>query len=52
MAKFIYKKKLVGNIEKNIPFLSGFGQAAWSFISSIYKAEWNYLNADDYNKIF
>jgi len=38
MANFIYKRKLVGDIEKDIPFLSGFDQNVWSFISSIYEA--------------
>ena len=38
IADFICNRKLVENMEKNILFLSGFGKAAWSFISSIYKA--------------
>ena len=38
MVDFIRKRKLVDNTEKDILSLFGFGQAAWSFISSIYKA--------------
>jgi len=32
--------------------LNGFGQAAWCFILSIYKARWNILKTDDNNRIF
>ena len=37
IANFIWNKKLADNIEKNILALSGFGQAALSFVSSIYE---------------
>lgn len=37
IADFIYNIKLEGKIEKYFPFLSGFGEATWSFLSSIYK---------------
>ena len=45
MADFIWDIKLVGNIKKNILFLSG-------FISSIYKAGWDLLKTDDHNRMF
>jgi len=38
MADFIQNRKLISNTEKNILVLSGFEQATWSFIGSIYKA--------------
>ena len=52
MANFIWNKNIVGKIEKDIPSLVSFGQAAWSFISSIYEAGWNFLKTDDHNRMF
>jgi len=38
MADFIQNRKLISNTEKDILVFPNFGQAAWFFISSIYKA--------------
>lgn len=39
-------------MECDIPVLEGFGQAAWSFISSVYEAGQDSLKADDLNRTF
>jgi len=49
IANFISNRKLHKN--KKILQLNGFGQAAWYFISSIYKAEWNILKNGNNNRI-
>ena len=52
IADFIYNRKLKNNIEDDIPALTRFSQAAQSFISSIYKVEWDSLKTNNLNKIF
>jgi len=43
---------LKNNTKNDILALSGFDQAAWSFISSIYKDGWNFLKADSHNRTY
>jgi len=50
MADFIHNKKLKNNTEDDILALTGLGQAAWLFISSIYKAEWDFLKSNNLNR--
>ena len=52
MADFIYNRKLEGKTEKDFPFLSEFGEAAWSFLLSIYEAEWDSLKSNKNNRTF
>ena len=46
IANFIKSRKVVNSRANDIPELMGFGKAAWSLISSIYKARWDSLPAD------
>jgi len=39
IANFITNRKLKNKIEKDILYISVFGQAAWTLISFIYKAD-------------
>jgi len=50
MANYIRNKKVKKGKINDI--LKGFGKAAWSFISSIYKSEWNTLYSDKENRLF
>jgi len=50
MANFISNRNL--HKDKKILQLNGFGQAAWHFISSIYKTKWDMLKTDDNNRTF
>lgn len=52
MADFIHNKKSKNNTEDDITALFWFGQTAWSFISSIYKAGWDFLKANNLNGMF
>ena len=52
IANFIWNRNIADKIEKDILSLISFEQTAWSFILSIYKAEWNSLKADNHNRIF
>ena len=38
---FIGNRELKNNRKMDIPFLSGFGQIAFDFVSSIFKRGWN-----------
>jgi len=49
---FISNRELKNNREKNILFLSGFGQIAFDFVSSVFKGGWNQLKINRDNKIF
>ena len=46
IVNFIRSRKVVNSRANNVFELTGFGKAAWSFISSIYKAGWNSLPAN------
>ena len=46
ISDFIGNRELENNREKNISFLSGFGQIVFDFISSIFKRGWNQLKTD------
>jgi len=52
ISDFIGNRELKNNREKNIPFLSGFGQIVFDFVSSIFKKEWDQLKTDRDNKTF
>jgi len=52
MANFIKNRSVDCKLANSITQLKGFGQAAWKFISSIYKAGWNSLNTKDNSKMF
>jgi len=50
MANFIRNRVFLGQTEKNIPAIVGFGQAAWNLILSIYKLEWKNLKTNNNNR--
>ena len=52
IADYIKNRPLKSNRKEDIPNLVGFGQAAWTFISTIYDSSWNALKTDDNNKLF
>jgi len=43
MKNFIKNKNIKNNKKDNISNITGFGQAAWSFISAIYKEDCDVL---------
>jgi len=43
IANFIQNRSIKNDSNKNITDITGFGQAAYIFISSIYEAGWNKL---------
>ena len=43
IAVFISERYFKNNRKEDIPSLSGFGQAAWTFLSTIYSNKWNEL---------
>ena len=49
---FIRSKKVVNSRASDVPELSGFGEVAWNFISSIYKSGWDLLSTDKYINLF
>ena len=51
MANYAKNKK-VEKEKINVLKLKGFGEAAWSFISSIYKSGWDSFYTDKKNRIF
>ena len=52
ISDFIGNRELKNNREKDIPFLSGFGQIAFGFVSSVFKGGWDQLKTDRDNKMF
>lgn len=52
MTKYILNKKVKKCKANNIKDLKGINKAAWSFISSLYKAEWDELCTDSNNHSF
>ena len=52
MADFIRSRQIHGKTKKDLSIILGFGQVAWNFILSIYKAEWNILKTDQNNRLF
>ena len=49
MADFIRFRKVDTDIINNIKELKRFGNAAFNFVSFIYKANWDTIHADNYN---
>jgi len=45
ITNFIQSKNIKGKSEKDISAITGFGQAVWILISSIYESDWDNLNA-------
>ena len=41
IVNYVRSRKVKSDLINNIPQLKGFGEAAWNFISSIYKFSWN-----------
>ena len=52
MANFIRFKKVVNGRTSDVSELSGFGEVAWNFISSIYKSGWDLLFTNKYINLF
>jgi len=52
MKNFIKNKNIKNNRKDNISNITGFGQAAWSFISAIYKEDCDVLKTNNYNLSF
>ena len=52
IANFIKAGKVIKDKANNVTELQSFGEVAWSFISSIYKAGWDSLPIDKYNNSF
>ena len=50
ISDFIRNKKLKNNRKEDIPFLNGFGQIIFEFISSLFKGGWDILKTDVNNK--
>ena len=50
MSDFIRNRKLENNRKEDIPFLNGFGQITFEFISSLFKGGWDVLKTDINNK--
>ena len=51
ISDFISNRELKNNREEDIPFLSGFGQIAFDFVSFLFKGGWDSLKIDINNKI-
>jgi len=51
IANFIGNRYVESNKVNNVNQLQGFGQAAWEFISSIYKSGWNILTTNKNNRM-
>ena len=49
MADFIRSRKINTGVINNVKELKGFGDAAFNFVSYIYKANWNIIYADNHN---
>ena len=49
MANFIRSRKVVNSKANDVPEIQGYGKAAWNFVFSIYKSEWNSLSTNKYN---
>ena len=52
MANFIRNRSVKCNMVNDIKQLQGFGQAAWQFILSIYKAGWDVLGTNKNKRMF
>jgi len=52
ISNFINNKELKNNKEEDIPFLKGFGQITFDFISSVFKGRWDQLKMEKNNKMF
>ena len=51
ISDFIGNRELKNNRKDDIPFLKGFGQVAFDFVSSVFKRGWDQLKMDN-NRIF
>ena len=49
---YIWSRKILKDKVNDIPELKDIGKAAWSFVSSIYKYEWDSIYTDRYNNSF
>ena len=52
MISFIDKRDIENNRKSNLSYLKGFGQVAWSLISTIYKSGWDKLKTSNGNWMF
>ena len=52
ISDFISNRELKNNREEDIPFLKGFSQITFNFISTIFKSRWDQLRMDINNKTF
>ena len=52
MVKYIKNKKIDLSKSNNIKDLEDIGEAAWKFVSAIYKSRWDFLVTNSYNNIF
>ena len=47
MAKYIANKQINGKEVNDLKDFNGMGDAIWNFISSVYKAKWDFLHTDN-----
>ena len=52
MTNYIKNKNIESNKINNVLDLKGISEVAWTFISAIYKSEWNSLIANKDNQSF
>ena len=52
IQKYILNKSIEGDKANNIKNLEGIGEAAWGFISALFKSHWDHLIADKNNFSF
>jgi len=52
ISNFISNRKLKNNRKEDIPFLKGFSQIAFDFVSTVFKSGWDQLKTNTNNKSF
>ena len=52
MSNYIKNRSVITSQVNSINQLEGFEQAAWQFISAIYKAKWHALKTEENSKMF